>query len=67
MTEPNGIYPDNTGYRRHEDDCIACLEPWACDCICRTCTQSRKEYKNIIEQYATCKEMNPEEKENDND
>jgi hypothetical protein len=40
MSETNGIYPIQS-IRRHEDDCIGCLEPWDCDCECNTCKAAR--------------------------
>lgn len=53
--------------RRHEDNCKACFEPWDCDCTCATCIESRKKYLSIITGYATRKELNPEEKEKDDE
>lgn len=41
--ETNGVYPMNNT-KRHEDDCIGCLEPEYCDCICFTCKQSREKW-----------------------
>jgi hypothetical protein len=38
-------YPDTSQVRRHEDDCIVCLEPQHCDCTCETCKKSREDYE----------------------
>lgn len=44
MSETNGIYPIMP-IRRHEDDCIGCLEPWDCSCECNTCKAARDNWK----------------------